>query len=264
MTHSNRKVGAIPAGAAIAATLMLAGVGARAEDAPPDLTLRKDASAEATNWPPPAAAVSRRAPRTASPARSRGGFYRDRQGRVMQVSFDFGRRTVAGRRVRAAPHDRRARRRSRPRRSTSASPLTSCRRTGGRAGATPCSTGRCGCTTFGLDVTGFRYDLSHRYNHPLLRITTFVREPAASRSLPERRALHRGAALRDRAARHRGRAVADPRATCRRRWTCGSRRICDRTCACAPGPASRCGSGRGRRRRATSASFRRRRWKGTS
>src|SRR5262249_3971080 len=31
--------------------------------------------------------------------------------------------------------------------------------------------------SFGLDVTGFRYDLSHRYDHPILRITTFVKEP---------------------------------------------------------------------------------------
>ena len=31
--------------------------------------------------------------------------------------------------------------------------------------------------SFGLDVTGFRWDLSHRYQHPLLRITTFVKEP---------------------------------------------------------------------------------------
>jgi hypothetical protein len=31
--------------------------------------------------------------------------------------------------------------------------------------------------SFGLDITGFRYDLSHHYEKPLLRITTFVKEP---------------------------------------------------------------------------------------
>ena len=90
----------MPAGAAIAAAMMLAGVGARAQDAPPDLTLRKDASGEATIAAP--AAVVTSPPEDGFAGEVPWGFYRDRQGRMMQVSFDFGRRLWLG--VGYAPH----------------------------------------------------------------------------------------------------------------------------------------------------------------
>ena len=155
---------------------MLAGVGgARAQDAPPDLTLRAT--------PPAEAATPRRRRRSSRRRREDGfagdvpwGFYRDRQGRVMQVSFDFGRRlwlgvgyaphrTPTGRhrdlagRVRLRRHLRRAVGDGRTRRRFTV------------------LDGQVRLHSFGLDVTGFRYDLSHRYQHPLLRITTFVKEP---------------------------------------------------------------------------------------
>jgi hypothetical protein len=175
MTHSNRKVGAIAAGAAIAAAIMLAGVGARAQDAPPDLTLRKDTPGEATIAPP--AAVVTTAPEDGFAGEVPWGFYRDRQGRMMQVSFDFGRRLWLG--VGYAPHRT-------PAGQTEISPaafdfgvthdeLSENGRTRRRFTVLD---GQVRLHDFGLDVTGFRYDLSHRYLHPLLRITTFVKDPA--------------------------------------------------------------------------------------
>ena len=182
----------------------------------------------------------------------------------MQVSFDFGRRLWLG--VGYAPHRTPGGRdaRSRRRRSTSASPTTTCRRTGGRAERFTVLDGQVRLHGFGLDITGFRYDLSHRYNHPLLRITTFVQDPAAARSLHERRPVHGGAPLRDGAARHRGRAVADARGPA---GDAGSVAVGGSAVVRAPAGRARSRDAvraRGRRRRATSASSRRRRWKGTS
>ena len=128
---------------------------------------------------PPAAAIVAAPPQDgAAAADAPWGFYRDRQGRVMQVSFDFGRRLWLG--VGYAP------RRTPDRRYRDLAGGVRLRRhlrqaVGGRPHAPAlhaCSTGRCGCTRSGSTSTGFRYDLSHRYQHPLLRITTFVREPA--------------------------------------------------------------------------------------
>ena len=260
MTHSDERCSAIAAGAAIAAAMMLAGVG-RGRRTRRRSDVAQGRAGEATIAPP------RRGRDGAARGRLRG------RGAVGLLPGSAGPHDAGVVRLRAATVARASgtrrtarrpgRRRSRPRRSTSASPTTSCRRTGGRAGAITVLDGQVRLHYFGLDVTGFRYDLSHRYNHPLLRITTFVKEPARHDLYLNVGPLHRGAALRDAAARDRGRAIADASPTCKRRWTCGSRRICGRTCACAPGPESRCGLARGRRRRATSGSFRRRRWKGT-
>jgi hypothetical protein len=130
-----------------------------AAPAAPDLMLRPPA-------PPPAAATA------AVP----WGFYRDREGRTMQVSFDFGRRVWLG--VGYAP-------RRTPAGHAEMAPaafdfgvaydkLSADGRTRRRFRALD---GEVRLHPFGLDITGFRYDLSHRYQQPLLRITTFFGEP---------------------------------------------------------------------------------------
>jgi hypothetical protein len=96
---------------------------------------------------------------------------------MMQVSFDFGRRLWLG--VGYAPHRT-------PTGDTEISPaafdfgvsydeLSSDGRTRRRFTVLD---GQVRLHSFGLDVTGFRFDLSHRHENPLLRITTFVKEPA--------------------------------------------------------------------------------------
>jgi len=97
MIHSRAKA------AAIAALVLLSGGIARAqahEDDGPDLTLRKAPPEEAKIAPP--AAVVTTTPEDGYTGEMPWGFYRDRQGRVMQVSFDFGRRLWLG--VGYAPH----------------------------------------------------------------------------------------------------------------------------------------------------------------
>ena len=179
----------IAAAACAAAAALVAPVGAaRAEDQGqaddgPDLTLR--APPPGANGDDPAAAVIRGGPpRGGTDGVTDGmtgdvpwGFYRDRQGRVMQVSFDFGRRLWLG--VGYAPHRT-------PTGDTEVSPaafdfgvafdeLSADGRTRRRFTVLD---GQVRLHSFGLDVTGFRFDLSHRYQRPLLRITTFVKEPA--------------------------------------------------------------------------------------
>ena len=252
---------AVGAFAAAFAMLSASSAGeAHAQDAAPDLTLRA---------PPPPRTATRAAGggrRGAAGGRPAGdvpwGFYRDRQGRVMQVSFDFGRRLWLG--VGYAPH------RTPAGRHRDLAGGVRLRRHLRRA----VGDGRTRRRFTVLDGQVRLHSIrAGRHRVPLRPVPPLRASAAAhhdlrqgagaARPLPERRPLHRGAALRDGAARDRGRAVADASPPCRRRWTCGSRRTCGRTCACGPGPASRCGSGRGRRRRATSASFRRRRWRGT-
>ena len=171
---TNRRAG-VAATAALVSTALWSGVG-RAQDGPPDLTLRADAPpADANAKLPPAAVVAAR-PEEGVGGEVPWGFYRDRQGRVMQVSFDFGRRLWLG--VGYAP--RRA-----PNGDMEVSPaafdfgvsydrLSNNGRTRERYTVLD---GQVRLHSFGLDVTGFRYDLSHRYQRPLLRITTFVSEP---------------------------------------------------------------------------------------
>jgi len=171
MTNSRAGISAI---AGLVSASLWAGVG-RAQDEAPDLTLRAEPPADANAKPPPAAEVTAR-PEDGFAGEVPWGFYRDRQGRVMQVSFDFGRRLWLG--VGYAPHRT-------PTGDTEVSPaafdfglsydrLSDNGRTRERFTVLD---GQVRLHSFGLDVTGFRYDLSHHYNHPLLRITTFVREP---------------------------------------------------------------------------------------
>jgi hypothetical protein len=162
-------------GFAVAAALLIAPAdGAHAQGAAPDLTLRAPPPAVG-NAPPPAALVAE-PPEDGPTGDVPWGFYRDPQGRVMQVSFDFGRRLWLG--VGYAPHRT-------PTGDTEVSPaafdfgvtfdqLSPDGRTRRRYTVLD---GQVRLHSFGLDVTGFRYDLSHRYQHPLLRITTFVKEP---------------------------------------------------------------------------------------
>jgi hypothetical protein len=148
---------------------------ARAQDQGPDLTLHGGGPPEPRGAAPPAATIAAR-PEAGTAAEVPWGFYRDRQGRVMQVSFDFGRRLWLG--VGYAP-------RRTPAGDTEISPaafdfgvsydrLSEDGRTRDRFTILD---GQVRLHSFGLDVTGFRYDLSHRYQVPLLRITTFVKEP---------------------------------------------------------------------------------------
>jgi hypothetical protein len=133
----------------------------------PDLTLRAG---------PPAGPGGEAEPAPPIAGEAAPGFYRDRQGRVMQVSFDLGRRLWLG--VGYAP-------RLRPTGATEIAPaafdfgatwdqLSEDGRTRHRFRILD---GQVRLHTFGLDLTGFRYDLSHHYQTPLLRITTFIREP---------------------------------------------------------------------------------------
>jgi hypothetical protein len=175
MIHRRTVVAA--AACAAAAWVFPDGFARAQDDEPPDLTLRLRAEPEeAEKAAPPAAAVAT-PPQDAAPGDAPWGFYRDRQGRVMQVSFDFGRRLWLG--VGYAP-------RRTPAGDTEISPaafdfgVTYDRLSadGSTRHRTTVLDGQVRLHAFGLDVTGFRYDLSHRYHHPILRITTFVREPA--------------------------------------------------------------------------------------
>jgi hypothetical protein len=104
------------------------------------------------------------------------GYYRDGQGRVMQVSFDFGRRLWLG--VGYAP---------RLHASGTSEPAPAAFDFGAAFDALSANgrtrhrlhvlDGQVRLHGFGLDVTGLRYDISHHYELPLLRITTFVGAP---------------------------------------------------------------------------------------
>ena len=131
-----------------------------------DLTLRKDpgqVDGEVAAGPPDM---------TPAP----WGFYRDGQGRVMQVSFDLGRRVWLGvgyaprrrptgdKEVASAAFDFGA---SYERLSADGLTRYRLRVLEGEARVHP----------FGLDMTAAHFDLSHRYTGPLVRITTFFGEP---------------------------------------------------------------------------------------
>jgi len=126
---------------------------------------------ELGDGPPPAAAVAAAPAGEVAP-----GFYRDGLGRLMQVSFDLGRRVWLG--VAYAP-------RRRPNGEAEIAPASF------DFGASYDALSADGLTRhrfrifdgevrlhpFGLDLTAFRYDLSHRYDHPLVRVTTFFGQP---------------------------------------------------------------------------------------
>jgi hypothetical protein len=165
------------------AVLVLSAGAARAQEPDEqtsDLTLRKAPAQEAKiglpGLPAAPAGIATAPPEDGFAGGVPWGFYRDRQGRVMQVSFDFGRRMWLG--VGYAPHRT-------PAGQTEISPaafdfgvtwddLSENGRTRRRFTVLD---GQVRLHSFALDVTGFRYDLSHRYIHPLLRITTFVKDP---------------------------------------------------------------------------------------
>jgi hypothetical protein len=165
--------------AAAAAVLVAAG-NAAAADEQPDLTVGPGAAAAAgatTTTTSAGGDDAESEPAEVISSEVPWGFYRDRQGRMMQVSFDFGRRVWLG--VGYAP-------RLRPTGQTEISPaafdfgaawdqLAPNGRTRHRFRVLD---GQVRLHSFGLDVVGFRYDMSHRYQHPLLRVTTFFREPA--------------------------------------------------------------------------------------
>jgi hypothetical protein len=104
------------------------------------------------------------------------GFYRDQQGRVMQVSFDLGRRVWLG--TGYAPR----------RGPTGALEIAPAAFDFGASyellsagGLTRYRwrfmEGEARVHPFGLNVTAVRFDLSHRYTTPLVRITTFFGDP---------------------------------------------------------------------------------------
>jgi hypothetical protein len=105
------------------------------------------------------------------------GFYRDERGRVMQVSFDLRQRLWLG----ASYAPRRL-----PNGRQEMGPVafdfglaqewySPDGRTRHRMAVLD---GEARINPFGLDVTAFRYDLSHAYDFPLLRITTLWAQPA--------------------------------------------------------------------------------------
>jgi len=176
MTHSRKTREAVSVAAmtmAVMAVVLPARFARAQDDDGPDLTLHtrgapsENATPTIVATPPPADGFARPVP---------WGFYRDQQGRVMQVSFDFGRRLWLG--VGYAPHRT-------PAGDTEVSPAAfdfgvsydSLSEDGRTRERYTVLDGQVRLHSFGLDVTGFRYDLSHRYDHPILRITTFVKEP---------------------------------------------------------------------------------------
>jgi hypothetical protein len=148
-----------------AAMIVMTWAGA-ASAATPDLTLRKD----------PGDAEGEVAPRPLDLTPVPWGFYRDGQGRMMQVSFDLGRRVWLG--VGYAPQ----------RGPTGETEVASAVFDSGASyewlsddGLTryrlQVMEGEARLHPFGLDMTAVHFDLSHRYSEPLLRITTFFGEP---------------------------------------------------------------------------------------
>jgi hypothetical protein len=105
------------------------------------------------------------------------GFYRDERGRIMQVSFDLQQRLWLG----ASYAPRRL-----PNGRQETGPVafdfglaqewySGDGRTRHRLAVMD---GEARINPFGLDVTALRYDLSHAYDFPLLRVTTLWRQPA--------------------------------------------------------------------------------------
>ena len=104
------------------------------------------------------------------------GFYRDERGRLMQVSFDMQERLWLG--VAYAPRRRESG-------GTEIAPaafdfgfVEELHSPDGRTRhRLAVMDGEARVRPFGLDVTALRYDLSHAYDFPLLRITTLWSEP---------------------------------------------------------------------------------------
>jgi hypothetical protein len=135
--------------------------------------------------PVAAAAQTLEVPESAGPKVSKldavavlpAGFYKDEQGRLMQVSFDMQQRLWLG----ASYAPRRL-----PNGRQETAPVafdfglaqewySADGRTRHRLAIMD---GEARINPFGLDITALRYDLSHAYEFPLLRLTTLWREPA--------------------------------------------------------------------------------------
>jgi hypothetical protein len=105
------------------------------------------------------------------------GFFRDDRGRIMQVSFDLQQRLWLG--VSYAPRKRSV---GREELGPAAFDFGFLREWYGPGGRTrhrvAVMDGEARINPFGLDVTAVRYDLSHAYGFPLLRLTTLWRQPA--------------------------------------------------------------------------------------
>jgi hypothetical protein len=105
------------------------------------------------------------------------GFYRDERGRTMQVSFDLQRRLWLG-----ASYAPRRRASGRQELGPVAFDFGLTEELYSPDGRTrhrfSVLDGEARINPFGLDVTAVRYDLSHAYDFPLLRVTTLWREPA--------------------------------------------------------------------------------------
>jgi hypothetical protein len=120
--------------------------------------------------PPPAAAV-------AAAARLPEGFYRDERDRLMQVSFDLGRRLWLG--AAYAPRRRPSGRQELAPAAFEFGLLQEVTTGDGRTRhRMAILEGEARLNPFGLDLTAFRYDLSHAYGWPLVRITTLWAQPA--------------------------------------------------------------------------------------
>jgi hypothetical protein len=117
------------------------------------------------------------APAVAAAARLPEGFYRDERARVMQVSFDLARRLWLG-----AAYAPRQRPSGRQELAPAAFDFGLLQEVNARDGRTrhrmAILEGEARLNPFGLDVTAFRYDLSHAYGWPLVRITTLWAQPA--------------------------------------------------------------------------------------
>jgi hypothetical protein len=105
------------------------------------------------------------------------GFYRDDRGRTMQVSFDLQQRLWLG-----ASYAPRRRLSGKEEFAPVAFDFGLTQEWYSEDGRTrhriAVMDGEARINPFGLDVTALRYDLSHAYDFPLLRVTTLWKEPA--------------------------------------------------------------------------------------
>ena len=105
------------------------------------------------------------------------GFYRDDRGRTMQVSFDLQQRLWLG-----ASYAPRRRLSGKEEFAPVAFDFGLAQEWYSEDGRTrhriAVMDGEARINPFGLDVTALRYDLSHAYDFPLLRVTTLWKEPA--------------------------------------------------------------------------------------
>jgi hypothetical protein len=133
--------------------------------------------AMASARPPVNAVEAVQAPKDAVSLELPAGFFRDERGRVMQVSFDLQERLWLG--VAYAPRKRSL---GRQELGPAAFDFGLTQEWNSEDGRTrhrvAVLDGEARINPFGLDITAFRYDMSHAYGFPLLRLTTLWRQPA--------------------------------------------------------------------------------------